>query len=265
MNNLHRSLAPISDAAWSDIEEEAKRTFQRNIAARRVVDVSGPHGSDFSAVSLGRLQDVAAPGDGVQSRLYRVAPVVQLRVPFTLSRTEIDSVERGAKDADWEPLKEAAQRIAFAEDRAILDGYPAAGIRGVRPCSSNAVVRVPDNAVDVPEALTSALTALRLAGVDGPYSVLLGAELYTLVSETSDHGFPILNHLTRLVDGEIIWAPAIQGAVVLTTRSGDFDLQLGQDLSLGYLSHDADSVQLYFQESFAFRNNTDEASVALLP
>jgi uncharacterized linocin/CFP29 family protein len=124
MNNLHRSLAPISDAAWSDIEEEAKRTFQRNIAARRVVDVSGPHGSDFSAVSLGRLQDVAAPGDGVQSRLYRVAPVVQLRVPFTLSRTEIDSVERGAKDADWEPLKEAAQRIAFAEDRAILDGYP---------------------------------------------------------------------------------------------------------------------------------------------
>ena len=161
MNNLHRSLAPISDAAWSDIEEEAKRTFQRNIAARRVVDVSGPHGSDFSAVSLGRLQDVAAPGDGVQSRLYRVAPVVQLRVPFTLSRTEIDSVERGAKDADWEPLKEAAQRIAFAEDRAILDGYPAAGIRGVRPCSSNAVVRVPDNAVDVPEALTSALTALR--------------------------------------------------------------------------------------------------------
>ena len=109
------------------------------------------------------------------------------------------------------------------------------------------------------------MTALRLAGVEGPYSVLLGAELYTLVSETSDHGFPILNHLTRLVDGEIIWAPAIQGAVVLTTRSGDFDLQLGQDLSLGYLSHDADSVQLYFQESFAFRNNTDEASVALLP
>jgi hypothetical protein len=66
--------------------------------------------------------------------------------------------------------------------------------------------------------------------------------LYTLVSETSDHGFPILNHLTRLVDGEIIWAPAIQGAVVLTTRGGDFDLHLGQDLSIGYLSHDAESA-----------------------
>lgn len=263
MNNLHRSLAPISDAAWRDIEEEAKRTFQRNIAARRVVDVSGPHGTDFSAVALGRLEDVAAPTDGVESRLYRVAPVVQLRVPFTLSRVEIDSVERGSQDADWEPLKEAAQRIAFAEDRAILDGYSAAGIRGIRPSSSNTVVPVPQDAVDVPEAISSALSQLRLAGVEGPYSVLLGAELYTLVSETSDHGVPILDHLNRLVDGEIIWAPAIRGAVVVTTRGGDFDLQMGQDLSIGYLSHDAESVQLYFQESFAFRSNTDEASVSL--
>ena len=40
MNNLHRQLAPISDAAWSEIEEEAKRSFRRNIAGRRVVDVT---------------------------------------------------------------------------------------------------------------------------------------------------------------------------------------------------------------------------------
>lgn len=264
MNNLHRSLAPISEAAWSDIEEEAKRTFERNIAARRVVDVAGPHGSDFSAVGLGRLQGIDSPTPGVESRLYQVTPVVQLRVPFTLSRVEIDSVERGSLDADWEPLKEAAQKVAFAEDRAILDGYAAAGISGIRSASSNQPIQVPSDATDVPEAVSQALSELRLAGVEGPYSVLLGAELYTQVSETSDHGFPILNHLTRLVDGEIIWAPAISGAVVLSTRGGDFDLQLGQDLSIGYLSHDADSVELYFQESFTFRTNTSEASVSFV-
>ncbi|MFT3888876.1 MAG: family 1 encapsulin nanocompartment shell protein [Arachnia sp.] len=265
MNNLHRSLAPISDAAWADIEEEAKRTFERNIAARRVVDVAGPHGNDFAAVGLGRLHQVDSPEDGVRARVFRSKPVVQLRVPFSLSREEIDGVERGSKDADWVPLKEAARRIAFAEDRAILDGYAAGGIDGIRPASSNLPIRVPTDATDVPEAISQAVSELRLAGVEGPYSVLLGAELYTLVSETSDHGFPIVNHLTRIVDGDIIWAPAIEGAVVMTTRGGDYELHLGQDLSIGYLSHDAESVELYFQESFAFLTNTTEASVTLTP
>ncbi|MEI4389961.1 family 1 encapsulin nanocompartment shell protein, partial [Streptococcus agalactiae] len=90
----------------------------------------------------------------------------------------------------------------------------------------------------------------RLAGVDGPYSVLLSAELYTEVSETSDHGYPIRTHIERLIpDGEIIWAPAIDGAFVLTTRGGDYELTLGQDVSIGYLSHDADSVRVYFQQT----------------
>jgi len=41
MNNLHRELAPISDAAWTQIEEEASRTLKRYLAGRRVVDLQG--------------------------------------------------------------------------------------------------------------------------------------------------------------------------------------------------------------------------------
>ena len=107
------------------------------------------------------------------------------------------------------------------------------------------------------------MSELRLAGVDGPYSVLLSADVYTKVSETTEHGYPILEHINRLVNGDIIWAPAIDGAFVLTTRGGDFDLQLGTDVSIGYLSHDADTVQLYLQETLTFLNYTAEASVAL--
>jgi uncharacterized linocin/CFP29 family protein len=64
------------------------------------------------------------------------------------------------------------------------------------------------------------------------------------------------------LDGEIIWAPAINGCFVLSTRGGDFDLQLGQDVSIGYLSHDADFVGLYLQETLTFLCYTAEASVA---
>ena len=91
------------------------------------------------------------------------------------------------------------------------------------------------------------------------------ADAYTGLSETSDHGYPVLEHIKRLVDGEIIWAPAIAGAFVLTTRGGDFGLYLGQDISIGYLSHTDAIVRLYLQETFTFLLLTTEASVALSP
>lgn len=264
MNNLHRELAPITDAAWAVIEEESARTFKRHSAGRRVVDLSGPHGTDYSARGLGHTTPIAAPHEGVQARQRVVAPLVELRVPFTLSREELDNVERGARDTDLDPVKDAARSIAFAEDRAVFEGYAAAGITGIRAATSNPAIGLPEDVFRVPEVIALAVGQLRLAGVDGPYSVLLSADLYTKVSETSNHGHPLRTHLERLVpDGEIIWAPAIDGAFVLTTRGGDFDLTLGQDLSIGYLAHDAETVQLYFQQSMTFHVYSAEAAVAL--
>src|SRR5271156_3125525 len=114
-NNLYRDLAPVTDAAWTDIELEAARTFKRHIAGRRVVDVSEPGGPVTAAVSTGRLVDVQAPTDGVQAHLRDSRPLVRLRAPFALSRAEIDNVERGAQDSDWDAVKEAAKKLAFVE------------------------------------------------------------------------------------------------------------------------------------------------------
>ncbi|WP_456847059.1 family 1 encapsulin nanocompartment shell protein [Cellulomonas sp. P5_C6] len=262
MNNLHRDLAPISSAAWSDLEEEARRTFKRHIAGRRVVDVVGPGGEKLAAVGTGHLMPVDPPAEGVHAGLRLSQPLVELRVPFTVDRQSVDDVERGAKDADWQPVKDAAKQIAFAEDRAVFEGFAAAAIAGVRASTSNAPVQLPTEVRDYPDAIAHALGELRLAGVDGPYTLLLSAEEYTAVAETSDHGYPIREHLARVVD-EIIWAPAIDGAFLLSTRGGDYELHLGQDLSIGYLSHDATSVQLYFQESLTFIVQTSEAGVVL--
>ena len=55
---------------------------------------------------------------------------------------------------------------------------------------------------------------------------------------------PCWEHVKKLVKDEIIWAPAITGAFVLTTRGGDFDLHIGQDVSIGYLSHTDSVVRL---------------------
>jgi uncharacterized linocin/CFP29 family protein len=263
MNNLHRELAPISDVAWAQIEEEASRTIKRYLAGRRVVDLQGPAGVALSAVGTGHLSPITAPGDGVTARQREVKALVELRVPFELDRQMIDDVERGANDSDWQPAKDAARALAFAEDRAIFEGYKAAGIVGVRQGSSNPKKSLPADVRKYPEAFAQALSQLRLVGVNGPYSILLSADAYTELAETSDYGYPVLEHVKRLVEGKIIWAPAINGAFVVTTRGGDLDLHIGQDASIGYLSHTDRQVRLYLQETFTFLYLTSESAVAL--
>ena len=265
MNNLHRELAPISDAAWAQIEEEMARTFKRHLAGRRAVDVRGPEGTSLSAVGTGHLKQIAAPGEGVLANQRQASALVELRIPFELERQAIDDVERGANDSDWEPAKIAARRLAFAEDGAIFVGYGAAGITGICQGTSNPTKKLPANVSEYPDAVAQALSQLRLVGVNGPYTVLLGADAYTALAETSDHGYPVLEHVKRLVDGKIIWAPAVPGAVVMTTRGGDFELHIGQDASIGYLNHTDKVVRLYLQETFTFLLLTAEAAVALAP
>lgn len=263
MNNLHRHLAPISEAAWEQIEQEASRTLKRHLAARRVVDVVGPKGVDLAAVGTGHLHQIKSPGDGIQVAQREAQALIEVRVPFELSRQAIDDVERGATDSDWSPVKEAARKIAFAEDRAVFEGYGAAGIQGIREGSSNAGVALPANARGYPAAVAQAVSQLRLAGCEGPYALVLGANAYTAASGGTDEGYPVFHHIERIVDGGIIWAPALTGGFLLTTRGGDFELDIGQDISIGYLGHSSTAVELYLQETFTFRVLTSEASVLL--
>ncbi|QNI37931.1 family 1 encapsulin nanocompartment shell protein [Edaphobacter albus] len=265
MNNLHKELAPISAAAWSQIEEETTRTLKRYLAGRRVVDVPTPGGAAMPGVGTGHLQSISAPADGIVANLREVQSLVELRVFFELSRQTIDDVERGSNDSDWQPAKDAAKKLAFAEDRAIFNGYREASIRGIRQSTSNPISMLPADVRDYPDAVAHALSQLRLVGVNGPYSVVLGANEYTALAETRDQGYPVLEHVKRIIDGNILWAPAIEGAFILTTRGGDFQLNLGQDVSIGYLSHNDSTVKLYLQETFTFRVLTSEASVALSP
>ncbi|MBV9043420.1 MAG: encapsulin, partial [Acidimicrobiia bacterium] len=128
MDRLLRSLAPISDAGWSAIEAEAKSRITTFLAARKLVDFEGPHGWDHSAIDLGRADNIAGPVNDVEARLRRVMPLVELRVPFTVSRRELDNVDRGATDADFGTLDVATGRLGLAENTLVFRGNSGAGI-----------------------------------------------------------------------------------------------------------------------------------------
>jgi uncharacterized linocin/CFP29 family protein len=264
MNHLRRELAPVSAAAWSQIDDEAARTLKHFLTARRVVDFSGPADWTKAAVPHGRVDDVTQAPAGIQARIRTVQPLVEYRAEFWMERAELDAIDRGARDADVDPVRDAARRLAIAEDEAVFLGNRAALITGIAEGTPNAKLAISDDYRDYPQSVARAVATLQNVGVAGPYAVALGPRCYTGVIETTEMGgYPVLEHLRLIAGGPVLWAPAVDGALVVSLRGGDYELTLGQDISIGYLDHDDANVHLYLEESFTFQIFTPEAAVHL--
>jgi uncharacterized linocin/CFP29 family protein len=262
MDHLFRDLAPVSAAGWAKIQSDATQTLKTILAGRKLVDFKGPQGWQASSVGTGRSDVIASPpASGVHVRLRHVLPLVELRVPFEMRRGELDALDRGAKDLDTDSVIAAARKIAIAEDRAIFHGYPAAGIRGICDVQSEPALSLGDDLANYPVLIAVALNRLRDRGVNGPYAVALSERCYTDLTDATKAGYPVLEHVQRLLDGPLVWAPGLDGAVVLSLRGGDFELTVGQDFSIGYSGHDTDLVRLYIEESFTFWNISPQAAV----
>lgn len=266
MDDLKRDLAPISAEAWTHIGDMARKVLELNLAARKLVDFAGPLGWRHAAIATGRLEALAsAPVAGIDATLRATQPLVETRSRFRLARAELDAVERGASDPDLDPLVEAAIRIGHAEDRAVFHGYPPGRIRGICGATPHPKLKIPPKYDDYPGTVAEAARLLRTAGVDGPYGIALGPRCYTGLTQATGHGgYPILNIVRQLVGGPVVWAPALDGAVVLSMRGGDHELTVGRDVAVGYLSHSDVEVELYLTETFTFRSLTPEAAVCLV-
>jgi uncharacterized linocin/CFP29 family protein len=264
MDHLRRQLAPITDGGWAAIDEEATRTLRHFLAARPLVDFHGPSGWDHSASNLGRTEPVASAAEGVELRRRLVQPLLELRTPFTLARDELDAVDRGAANPDLSNLIEAGRRAAMAEDRAVFHGHRQGGIVGMTEATPHAALPINDDYNVYPRTVAQAVATLRTIGVGGPYGIALGPRCYTGVIETTEHGgYPVLEHIRFILGGPIMWAPAVDGALVVSLRGGDYVLDCGQDLSVGYVDHTDSAVHLYFEESLSFAVHEPAAAVAL--
>jgi uncharacterized linocin/CFP29 family protein len=196
--------------------------------------------------------------DGVSAVQRRVLPLAELRVEFTLSRAELQAGDRGADDVDLAPLDQAVHTLASAENRAVFHGWGGA-VTGIAETSPS---RPLDEALA--GSVAGAVESLLEQGVGGPYGLALGPGLYRTVTGSVERGgYPLYDHVRAILGGPIIWSPGVSGAVVLSTRGGDFIFESGQDISIGYLDHDAESVRLYLEESFSFHVATPEAAVVL--
>jgi uncharacterized linocin/CFP29 family protein len=274
---LKREHAPITTEAWEQIDDEARRVLKLHLAGRKVVDFSGPHGWTLGGVNTGHLKLIdkasrlrsdekgsSRGGTGVAYGVREVQPLVEVRSPFTMKIHELDFATRGARDLDYDPVIAVAERVAHAEDGAIFHGYKEGHITGIAEASPHTPIDV-KTTLEWPRAVAAAKEVLRVAGVNGPYALALGVQAYTELAADSEDGYPLRRRIEEsLVDGSLVWAPALRGgAILLSKRGGDYELTVGQDLAIGYTIHDRDNVELYLTESFTFRVLEEKAAIFL--
>jgi uncharacterized linocin/CFP29 family protein len=262
MDLLKRDNAPITPEAWTQVDEEARRVLRLDLAGRKLVDFDGPHGWQHAAVNTGQLTVRSDGGLGVPWGVRGVVPLIEIRVPFELSMMELDGASRGAT-LNLPAVVGAAEKAAAAEDSAIFNGFKAGGMDGIIPSSPHTAVAIPHDYAEYPSIVGAAVETLRRAGVNGPYALALGPSSYAALAQAAEDGYPIRERVEHYLDGPMVWAPAIDGAVLLSLRGGDYQLTVGQDLSVGYSGHDKDKLHLYLTESFAFRVLDASAAIYL--
>jgi len=265
MNHLLREQAPLSEAAWAAIDDEARSRLVTYLAARKLVDFEGPHGWTYSATNLGHVRAIDPPVSGIRALQRRVLPLVELRLPFVVSRATIDDAGRGAARLDFDELEAAVRSLGQAENALVFHGYAAAGFAGITEESSHDPIPLQSDLETYPTSVAKAVNALRITGIDGPYGLAIGPSGYTAIIESTERGgLLLLDHLRQILGGPVVWAPGVEGAVVLSLRGGDFVLDCGEDLSIGYLAHDAEKVEMYLEESVSFHVVEPDAAIALV-
>ena len=266
MDILRKSLAPITADAWSEINEEADRTLRGNLSARSLVDFDGPHGLELGAINLGRVAlKESEPVSGVKWGLRQVRPLVEVRVPFQLSLSDLDDVSRGAKAPELDPVAAAARKTAILEENTLYNGFGEGDIKGILESTSHKAIQLGPEVGDYAENFQQATGALQGAGIGGPYALVLGSEPYKKLMAGDKSGYPIRRRAESMFEGGIKWSPALEGGAVVSTRGGDYEMTVGLDLSIGYKFLEGDTLELYFTESFTFQVLEPAAAVGLKP
>lgn len=261
MNILKKSIAPITDKAWEEITEQLNEILKTYLTGRKFVDIDGPNGLEFGSVSTGRLVTPENQNkNGVNYGIREVLPLVEIRKPFELNLWELDNIERGAKDVDLEPLEKAAKEVALFEEKAIYDGFEPASIKGLKTSSEKSPVNVPSDVNDFIKEIGNQAVYLKENAVEGPYTLVIAAKDWLNLVELSE-GYPVQKQIQEILGGKVIINHSNENTFLVSERGGDYELVLGQDITLGYDSHDTKNVKLYLTSSFTFRVLSPEAVV----
>lgn len=248
---FNREQAPISPKAWEEIDERAEKVLKSYLSARKVVKVNGPYGLDFNAISEGRLTNIEESG-ALCCGVYKVQPLTEVKVEFEMDRFELNNIDRGARDIDYEPLDEAAENIALFEENAVFNGLEKASIVGIKNSVKHDPIPFGKDQTSIMEAISKGLITFKKSYQEGPFDLVVNDKAYTRIM-SSDGAYPIDKKIEKLIGGKIILSHVVDGAYLLPHDHDDLELTIGQDFAIGYKCHTADKIKFFIKESFTFR------------
>lgn len=247
---LYRELAPISEEVWKEIDERAKEVLMAYLSARKVVNVNGPKGLDFSAITEGRLSNLEQK-DNICYGNYQVLPLTEARIEFEMERWELDNLNRGAKDIDYTPLEKAAKEMALFEENVIYNGLEEAIIEGLKD-SVDEELELREEPKGLMEDITNGVIKLREAFVEGNLNLVVGKEAYKKIISGAS-GYPLKKRIEDLIEGDIVYSHVVDGAYLIPYNHDDLELTIGRDFSIGYQAHTNERIKFFIAESFTFR------------
>ncbi|MGV8906456.1 MAG: family 1 encapsulin nanocompartment shell protein [Acetobacterium sp.] len=252
MDILKRNVAPLTQSAWDEIDGRAEEVLRSRLTARKAVKVNGPMGWNYTALSEGRLDLIQNKDAEVAIGVFRVKPLVEARVIFTLNRWEMDNITRGAKDINLTNLEDAVKKIAEFEEKTVYKGLKDGHIKGLEEASAHKKIPFGNDGTQIMEAISKGLIDLKDHFQEGPFVLIVGEEAFKRLN-TGDLGYPLITRIESLINGQIILNTVIKGAFLFPYNNKNFELTIGQDFSIGYESHTDELVQLFITESLTFR------------
>lgn len=253
MDILKKSIAPITTNTWEEIEDTAREAIVSRLTARRVLKVLGPKGLDYNAVGEGRLENLK--GDPSKAEVctgtYKMKHLIEARISFEMSKWELDNIERGAKDVDFDPLEEAAKKLALFEEDAIYNGYPDGDIVGFSEAAGHKM-KLGKTGEEILKNIGEAKYKLFSSFAEGPFDLIVSPEAYQKIN-TIYEGANLYQVIEKLIGGTIIRSQVVKGAFLIPHFDDDLEFTVGQDFAVGYEGESQENVRLFLTESFTLR------------
>ncbi|HYD41599.1 MAG TPA: family 1 encapsulin nanocompartment shell protein [Anaeromyxobacter sp.] len=259
-----REGSPFPQDVWDVIDATVRAAAEEVRAARRVVEVVGPLGF---AARAGVAEDRPARGEGpargpeeagsarrrgegearaildeadvaphVHVPAVQVMPVIHRT--FSLGARAVEAFLARGEPLGSTEAAEAARQVARAEERLLVEGHAAAGVRGLLDQPGALQLRAgdwsdPGRAAD---ELLAALAQLDAAGRHGPYAAAVSpARFYQLLRPHPASGVSPLEQLRPAFTGGIVKAPTLADGAIVVVRSGSGPRAIvGEELAAAY-------------------------------
>ena len=142
--------------------------------------------------------------------------------------------------------------LALFEENAVYNSLEQAIVHGIDEAAESKAMDFGKESTEIMEAIAKGLVELRKAYAGGPFTLVVNQEAYKRIL-SKETAYPLDKRIEKLIGGKIVFSHVVKGAYLLPFDHEDLELTIGRDYSIGYQSHDAESVRFFATESFTFR------------